>query len=377
MALNRDTANINAARRVVDMAEKIAFLQPSAAPFTVLTKRAKKRVVTNPKFEWLEDELAPRWDAVNMATGAAAAVDEIVVDHEGYFTVGDLVKVPSTGEVMRVTEIAAATHKLTVVRGFGETTAADIADDATLLIIGNVNEEGGGARAENIIDSTNAYNYTQIFKTPFSVTGTMDASKLYGGSERARLRLKKGIEHMVDMERAFLFGERKEDTTGAHPARTTRGLLTFLTQNIVDANGALTEAEFEGFLEDGFLYGSPKKLLLASPKVISVINQFAAGKLQTKVGDKTYGLQVMTYLSAHGEVNIVKEPLFEGAVYGGYAALLDMDYVYYCPLSGRDTKLETNIQNNDEDGFKDQYLTEAGIKIQLPKAHALLTGVTG
>jgi hypothetical protein len=74
---------------------------------------------------------------------------------------------------------------------------------------------------------------------------------------------------------------------------------------------------------------------------------------------------------------IVKQPLFEGAVYGGYAAAIDMANVGYRYLNGRDTSLKTNIQANDVDGRRDEYLTEAGLEVKLPKTHGLLTGVTG
>lgn len=369
------TGNINQSRLVVDMAEKIAYLQPDAAPLTVILKRAKKRVVQNPKFEWMEQELGARWDKVSNATGYTATNTAINVVNGSYFTVGDLVKVPRTGEVMRVTAINGNT--LTVVRGYGSTAAAALNDADDLLIIGNANAEGSGARNPNIADVTNVYNYTQIFKTTIAVTNTMKATKVYGETELARQRKLKGIEHLVDMERAFLFGEKKLDASGSQPIRTTAGVLSFLTENVMDAGGTLTELEFETWLEGVFKYGSNRRLLLASPRVCTVINQFAQNKLRVVPREDTYGVSITQYVSTHGELYIVKHPLLEGAIYGGMAIALDIDNVYYCPLEGRDTKLETNIQNNDEDVQKDQYITEAGIMVQLPKTHGILKDVTG
>ena len=55
---------------------------------------------------------------------------------------------------------------------------------------------------------------------------------------------------------------------------------------------------------------------------------------------------------------------------------VDMSNVAYRPLVGngisRDTFIETNIQNNDVDGRKDQIITEAGLEISLPETHAVL-----
>ena len=48
----RNTNNILAAKRVVDMSNEIALLEPNAAPLTVLMKRidGKKKTAINPKY---------------------------------------------------------------------------------------------------------------------------------------------------------------------------------------------------------------------------------------------------------------------------------------------------------------------------------------
>ena len=56
-------------------------------------------------------------------------------------------------------------------------------------------------------------------------------------------------------------------------------------------------------------------------------------------------------------------------------AIVDMGKVSYRPLVGngvnRDTQIETNVQNADEDLSKDMILTEAGLEVSLPESHAL------
>jgi hypothetical protein len=53
-----------------------------------------------------------------------------------------------------------------------------------------------------------------------------------------------------------------------------------------------------------------------------------------------------------------------------------MDYVWYRPLRGRDTKLRTNIQAPGLDGWQDEYLTEAGLEVRLEKVHGILSNAT-
>jgi hypothetical protein len=60
-------------------------LEPEAAPLTVFTKKLSKKRTVNPAFNWLEDELAPRFDQVNNGAGYASGATSIVVDNGAYF----------------------------------------------------------------------------------------------------------------------------------------------------------------------------------------------------------------------------------------------------------------------------------------------------
>ena len=370
----RGTGNINQDRRVVDMAKKIALLEPNAAPLTVLMKQmsGKAKVTKNPEYKNLVDELAPKWDQVNgsVANGSATTIN---VDNGTYFSVNDVVDVPSTGEQFLVTAIS--TNALTVTRGWGTTTATSIADNAKLRIVANASAEGDSAPTAKTETTTTITNYTQIIQTPFGVTGTQDASELYGGKDMVYLAKKYGIEHKKAIESAFLLGEKKEDTTGAQPKRFTAGLNSLVTTNVTDAGGTLTEAEFEAFMRDAFRYGSSRKALVASPLLISAINSWAAGKLETVSSDKTYGIDVTKYLTGHGSVNLIKHNLLEED-YAGMGFVVDMGTIGYRFLAGRDTHLKTNIQNNDSDSRKDEYLSEVGFYLTQEKANAKMTGIT-
>lgn len=376
----RDNANILQAKRVIDMSDTIALLKPNEEPLMAFLKIAKRNteVARNPKFDWLEDELQPRWDAINAAAGYASGITAIVVDNAVYFTKFDIVKVPRTGEVMLVTAYDTGTQTLTVTRGFGLTAAAALVDNDPLVIIGNVNEEGAGTREIKSTQEVNKFNYTQIFKTPFGVTNTQAASKMYGGKDLNYQQMKKGVEHRIDMGRAFTMGERKEDTSGGKVKRSTGGLLSFLNKNNYDAGGQTTQAEFDNNISEVvFKYGSKEKILLASARLISVINQWALGKLQINQEAKKYGLSIFEYITPFGKFQIMNyQHILEGAVYGGYGIVIDPENIKYRPLEGRDTKLETNIQANDADQRVDQYITEAGLEVRNPETHAVLTGVT-
>lgn len=373
----RSTGNILSNKMVIDMSDDIALLQPNETPFMSFLKIAKRNteLANNSKFEWMEDDLGARWDAVNQANETAAGTS-IVVDNGAYFAVGDIIKVPRTDEVILVTAIS--TNTLTVVRGYGVTTAALLVDNDPLVIIGNVNEEGSGTRTIKTTKETVKFNYSQIWKTPFGVTNTENATKMYGGSDLSYQQMKKGVEHKIDMARSFMYGEKKLDTSGTNPKRATGGLLSFLTANEYDAGGALTRSEFDNNVsEEVFKYGSKTKLLLCSARMLSVINDWAMGQLQVNQDAKKYGLNIAEYITPFGTYALMNEQrILEGATYGGYGVVIDPDAVKFRPLKGRDTRLETNIQNNDEDQRKDQYITEAGLEVRNPEKHFVVTGVT-
>lgn len=315
-----------------------------------------------------------RWTSALAGITAVATEITVPVDEASLIAVDDLLKVVRTNEILRVTGIAANT--LTVVRGYGETAGAIINTGDKILVVGNAIMQGAGAPAEKYNDVVPVFNYTQIFRTPFSVTNTFDATKVYGKKELDRLRFKKGVEHKMSIEYALLFGERKLDTAGAQPRTTTAGVLSFLkgTQNILSkAKTAVTEADFVAFCEQVFTYGSESKVVLASPMLLTVLDGFARNRLSVVQSDKdkVYGLDVTSFVTPHGTLKFVKHPLLVNG-YDGTGIVLDPEELSFRNLKGRDTSLKTGIQLPDEDGKKEEYLTEAGLELRQPKKHGLI-----
>ncbi len=373
----RMTNSIASVRRMVDMAKDIALLDPNEGPFLTFLKVLKKdtRVVYNPRFDWLEDDLLETRSLVNGATQSSATT--VAVDDGSIFRAGDILKVPSTGENMLVT--AVNSNSLTVVRGYGSTEKANIADDAEILNIGPAMMENSGLRTVKSTQESNGYNYTQIFRTPLALSGTEAASMLHGGKDRAYQRRKASIEHKRDIARAMYFGQRKEDLTGSGPRRTMGGLVEMLgSQNTVafdSSSKPLTYRNFDNYVaKEAFRHGSQNKLLIAGPNLAAAINGWAEKKLVTDVDKDTYGLRVKNLVTTYGDLKVIYDPLLDGAVYSGYGFLLDTENVRYVHLDGRDTTLNVGVQSPDVDGVVDEYLTECSLEVRLPQTHMVITG---
>lgn len=365
------TLSIDKTRRDIDIARDIARLYPNETPFAVFLMRARKVTTPTAEYVWYDSRLGSWWTKINASSGYAAGITALVVDDETIFVPYDVIKVPRTGEVMLVTAVNPDTHAVTVIRGYGVTAAAALVDNDNLMRIGNAQKEFSKAPQSKIKQPTKEYNYTQIFRTTFdqSMTGAAEALKT-NETERVRLRKDKSVEHRMDIERAFIWGERKEDV--AEKRRMAGGLLSFVKTNVEDigAISNFTEKRFEDFCADIFKYGSKSKLFVCGSALGSQINNIASGKIQTEVGQNRYGLRIAKYMSFHGDLNIVTSQTFEQE-YAGWGFSLELKNIDYRPLSGRDTKMRANIQANDEDGWKDEYLTEAGLRVRLEETHGV------
>lgn len=364
------TYSLDSQRRKIDFSSQIANLVPDESPFAVIMMKARKLATGTAEFKWYDAEPGAWWTT---STGATNVATTIPVADSSLFSPKDIIKVARTSEVMYVVSITDATN-IVVVRGYGTTAAAAINEGDWLMRMGNALEENSSAPESKSKQPSKFTNYTQIFRTPFDQSMTSEAEDLVTAeSERTRLRREKLIEHRLDIERAMLFGEGKEDVTNKR--RMTKGLMGFITTNVTNLGSTLDLPKWETFCEKSLKWGSKTKLFICSPNVGSQINAFATGKIQTVSGDSTYGIQLKEYQSFHGRVMIATSYTFEKD-FAGMGLMLDMKNIYYRPLKGRDTKLRTNIQNNDLDGWRDEYLTEAGLMVRLEKTHAALTGVT-
>lgn len=372
----RGTTNITQAQRKVDMAEKILLLEPDAAPLTVITKNISKKPTGNPKFSWLEDELDPRFD---VTTATSTNVDTTIdVANGGYFRAQQMVYVPRTGEMFRV--VSVAVNVLTVVRGVGSTAAALLSGEE-LLIANTAQPEGDASKTAVSRNPTEVLNYTQIIRTEWDATDTEMHSEFEADDDWDHQSAKKGIEHKKDIEYALMVGRPSEDTSSGQARRTTGGFNHFVTTNVTDAGGTMTETEFFFALRPNFRFGAKEKWGFASKLALDVVNTFGRGKLEITQGEKSFGLRIMQYISPHGTLNLVGHDLLEGSTLGGQIWILDTDVVKYRFLKNkrgsRDTYLRTNIQNNDVDGRKDEYLTEMGMQFGLERRHGKIVNIAG
>jgi len=381
----RATENINQDRRKYDVSDRLWLLDADAAVLAFFARKLNKKAVIDPEFRWFEKSSPARYSAANYSTGYTAGETAIVVDDGTVYKAGQVVQNVLTGEQMRV--VSASSNTVTFTRGWGTTSATTVSDNDTLVIIGNANAEGAPFPTPLTSQVTKKTNYTQIFREPLTVTGTQDSTDLYaGGNDLNELRREHLRLHMLDIERQFLFGEKKEDvsTVGSTsgPIRSTGGVKEFLSTNVSTpgTTGILTEAVFEAWIQNIFTKGGDKRLGLLSPLTASAVNSWAKSNLVMYPKDKTYGIAISSYLSIHGQLDFVVERLFaENSTWAGYSFALDMANIGYRYLAAngknRDTKLLKDRQTAGSDVVSEEYMTEAGLFLADEARHGFMYNV--
>lgn len=369
----------NESRRTRDVTPALSLLEPDAGPLTTILTKLRKRGATDPKIEWFEDQLLPRFDLLGGALTAGATT--MTVTNYKYFRKGDLVRI-NKKEIVRVTATPSSTS-VTIKRAVGETAAQSAAQNDQLHILSNSNQEGASVRSIISTQRAGVFNYLQIIRDPWAVTNTAKQTQTFAGSDWTEEAKKQLIEHKKHIELAFMLGERYEDTSGTNPERTTRGIRKFLSSNVTSVGGVLTESVLDGFLRTAFRYGSKRKLLFASPIVIQAINGFAKPRVRLVPSDKSYGITLNQYENAgrvvllHEHVLMTNDNLNDFSGIAGEALLVDIEDVMARYLNGRFTVHNENIQAPDVDGRTDEYLSEVGLELHQEAKHGLLTGVTG
>ena len=426
-----DSASMST-RRLYDFSDRVAELAPEESPFFVYLSKVAKVPTSDSQFRFLEDrtKIAITDRSFYMQTDAAAASNgevqtwTVATTSGGttgatWLIKGMVIMVDATvggGEAghftARIESVSSDGRSIDVKFLNMPVDDTDINGSSTNVqcqVIGTSFAEGSGAPDVWSQELDNDYGYTQIFKTACEMSNTARATVYRGyADEWQRLWKLKFREHKVDIERAMLFGQRA--TQGG--IQYTEGIVGHIIANVQGANvhdsgdaddGVMAYSEGNAYhktwvsgeltydrllsdfevLFDPARGGSTSKLALASLPVISHFNKIGSF-VENSIGNETrynfpkstgsFGHQIMKIDTIHGDMTLVKEPLFRG-ISKQFLCLVDLDHVSYRPLVGngvnRDTSITTNVQQADEDLRKDMILTEAGLEISLPETHAL------
>lgn len=374
--------------------EMILWRDPNgSAPLTALMSKMRKENTDDPEFSWWEEELkAIRVQlAAQVVTAGVTLTLDTAEDADALDLVaGDLLMVeeaPSAAasygfEIVQVASTPSASNSVVVSRGAAGTTAntGTVVTDTWLLKIGSAYEEGAGAPDASSRNPTKYYNYTQIFKTTYNLTNTTRETRIRTGDPLSNDKKRKMFDHSVALEQAFLFGYRNE-TTGAtlgQPLRYTGGLYQFLTLAYnatskptikVWTTTAVTEDDILDATYGMWDYNVPEsgteRIGLCGNGFLNYLNKIANDASSSRINYDgvidVFGMKLMRWILPQGTIYLRTHPLMNtNSLYTNGCFIINPPGVRYRPLRNRDTKPKDNIQDNDADQIKGQWLTEAG-----------------
>ena len=417
-------------RRMYDFSDRVAELAPEESPFFVYLSKIAKVPTSDPVFRFLENRSKIDWTSRTLYTDSALASLAAGVSGVLNFDDGSGANVDwlVAGMVVAVEVVDGKSHAIFRLDSVS-VNATETVCDVTCLSVGNSSESGYDAVAANdlvqVIGTAFAegsgspdvwsksleddFGYTQIFKTAAEMTNTSIATNYRGyANEWQRIWNLKLREHKVDIERAMLFGQRGrqsgvQSTEGlaghiiVNRQAQSPGSISYSSGSPYFGAAASTSMTYDTFLGDFEILfdpargGSNNKLALAGLPVISYLNKVGNNSfIDVSIGDPddvstrynfqasqregSFGHSIMQLNTVHGDLSVVREPLFRG-MSGGFMLLADMGQLAYRPLVGnginRDTHVITNVQQADEDLRKDMILTECGLEVTIPETHML------
>lgn len=179
------------------------------------------------KMGWLD----MRVDATSSTTTAQAlaAATTIAVADGTKFRAGMTASPAGSDEVVLITAVSG--NNLTVVRGFGGTTAADIASGAVLTIDSVGREENSTAQNDGIFQPDPLENYFQTMDTAVEFSRRALATLQFGNTNDLTFQVAERIKQLAtQLDRALVRGRKATATVGSNTVTYTGGLRYFLDQ---------------------------------------------------------------------------------------------------------------------------------------------------
>ena len=306
-------SNIVGTRRG-DFASAILQVDPTgSAPLLALTSGMESAGASDVVITWFEENhLAGR---IKNSTTALDSDDTALTAVDGsQIVAGSIMLVEATGEYVFVTAVSG--NVLTITRGFAGTTAGAIAASGFLQRIGTAFEEGSSRPVGIAQLGYPRFNYMQIFRNSWDVTGTARFVEHITGDVVAKNKADCSRFHAEDIERSFWFGKKSIGVQNSKPFRTMDGLTAQITTNVSAQSSNVTITNINDFLQDVFeknIKGKPnERIAFCGNTVVSVINTLVLkqGTYNIVAGETEFGMKVMKWITPFGDISLMTHPLF-------------------------------------------------------------------
>lgn len=310
--------NVTTKRTIANIIHMIDPQDTPCISYFGLANESRFKLLNTPnhKVEWLKDELRPNETAINNGAGYANNDTSMVVDDASIFKPGDVVLIGN--EQIWIGAVDVSTNTISsLVRGWGATDAAAIADNAPVRFLFSAREEGDESDPTHSTVPTTDYNYSQIFHWEIKVSGSeQDAVSRYGISDQYKYQIMKALggggggngrygragHLMLELERTFFYGQRIQRAAGT--AGAMGGVKNFVSPQ--DMNGVELElADLEDAMQRAWQRGGMPGVLVCNANQKRRINTWFAGHVQTERSERTGGVLINKIETDFGMVDIL------------------------------------------------------------------------
>lgn len=217
------------------------------------------------KIELLEDEYHPIETTVSNGTVALTTdTTSFTVADGSIFQDGHVILVDS--EYMVIKSADATNNTVEVyARNYGGTNATHEAT-SNISIVGMARLEGDDADYVGLLKLSNPYNYSSIYQKALKVSGTEEVIDQYGFDNAFSYQAQKAVPELLRLlERNAFHGIRAAGS--ATTPRSAGGLLTFVTDNSVNAGGAVAKSHVDSLAEKVMIDGGNPDLFVCHPSI--------------------------------------------------------------------------------------------------------------
>lgn len=257
----------------------------------------------------------------------------------------------------------------------------------------NYVNEGADASIGTPTATSRLGNYHQISVAAVAVSKTLDAVEKAGrDKELAYQKVLKSLELRRDIEKSI--GDTDVARSGSDP-RKSASLSCWITNGSVGATGAFatgdgTDAVTGGtdraltlqLIEDGMQAawedgGNPKMLIASATNRANFSNLTASSNLvnnqvnMTQAKEVTYVGSTSVFLTDFGTLEVAPSRFLGN----DRVFMIDPDFASLCTINGRNFAENEIAPTGDAEKF--QIVTEWALKVQAPKAHAMILDLNG
>lgn len=341
--------------RVGDFASGLLQVHPTGnAPLLALSSGMLSRDAMDTVVSWFEENhLTGRVNVTNNAgTSSTFTIDDITP-----VLPGQIYYIEETAEVVYIESVSG--NDATVTRGLGATNPETLDGSGTpkpIQRIGTAQEEGSGKPIALANLGFPRFNYMQIFRNAWDVTGTARAVQYHTGDIVAKNKADAALFHAEDIERSSIWGVQAIGTLNGKPWRVMSGIREQFSTNLKVQATNTPWTDIRDFLQGIFeqnIKGQPnERIAFCGNTVIQVIDDDARldSTINISPAQTDFGMKIKHLITPFGDIVLMSHPLFnESPLFTKDLLVLHPGAVEYRYLR------RTSEDRNDRDG------TRAGI----------------